>query len=395
MKNFIVTLLFILSTVNGIAQNFIKGVIKDIATNETIERASIYTADFKLHTISNKDGVFKLYYREGNKSFTVKYLGYKDLKITVNNLPADGIYYLEPKNLELEEIVLNNIPINELIESLVESSVKRLEAPVILNTYYREFIRINDTFTKFSDALIDYNFYKNKRETKVKTDLSVKQSRFAELNKVEEGFIRGVGPDVRKAIEIPANFSVIKEVFPNKKEYTKYNFKIASYGTDNGEPLQAITFAPKEDLNELFYEGVIIYSPNNSLIRSIEAKMTEKSKENIRYSNILIAKLGIEDLVIKSGFNYINNQYLPAYYYIYGVLHIWNRNYDKSYKYTSDIIVTNVSEDVSSFSDEKKYKKRSLYENGNNYTSKFWQGNNSLVLTPNEEAIIKQLEHKK
>lgn len=395
MKNYIVTLLFILSTVNGIAQNFIKGVIKDISTNETIERASIYTADFKLHTISNKDGVFKLYYPKGNKSFTVKYLGYKDLKIVANKLPADGIYYLEPKNFELEEIVLNNIPINELIESLVESSIKRLEAPVILNTYYREFIRINDTFTKFSDALIDYNFYKNNRATKVKTDLSVKQSRFAELNKVEEGFVKGLGPDVRKAIEIPANFDAIKEIFPNKREYAKYNFKIESYGTDNGEPLQAITFAPKEDLNEFFYEGVIIYSPNNNLIRSIEAKMAEKSKENTRYSNILIAKFGIEDMVIKSGFNYINNQYLPAYYYIYGVLHIWNRNYDKSYKYTSDIIVTNVSEDVSSFSDEKKYRKRSLYENGNNYTNKFWQGNNSLVLTPDEEEVIRQLENNK
>lgn len=395
MKNYIVTLLFILSTVNGIAQNFIKGVIKDISTNETIERASIYTADFKLHTISNRDGVFKLYYPEGNKSFIINYLGYKDLKVEVNSLPEDGVYYLEPKNFELEEIVLNNTPINELIESLVESSIKRLEAPIILNTYYREFIRINDTFTKFSDALIDYNFYKNKRATKVKTDLSVKQSRFAELNKVEEGFVKGLGPDVRKAIEIPANFDAIKEIFPNKREYAKYNFKIESYGTDNGEPLQAITFAPKEDLNEFFYEGVIIYSPNNNLIRSIEAKMAEKSKENTRYSNILIAKFGIEDMVIKSGFNYINNQYLPAYYYIYGVLHIWNRNYDKSYKYTSDIIVTNVSEDVSSFSDEKKYRKRSLYENGNNYTNKFWQGNNSLVLTPDEEEVIRQLENNK
>lgn len=121
--------------------------------------------------------------------------------------------------------------------------------------------------------------------------------------------------------------------------------------------------------------------------------MNEKSKENLRYSNILIAKFGIEDMIIKSSFNFVDNQYLPAYYYIYGDLHIWNRNYDKTYRFTSDIIVTNVNENISAFDDAKKYKKRSLYENSNNYTDKFWQINNSIVLTTKEEEIIKSLEN--
>ncbi len=56
------------------------------------------------------------------------------------------------------------------------------------------------------------------------------------------------------------------------------------------------------------------------------------------------------------------------------------------------MVVTNATPDVAGFDNAKKFKYRSLYYSGTNYTDSFWLGNNAMVLTPEEEEIIKQLE---
>ena len=41
---------------------------------------------------------------------------------------------------------------------------------------------------------------------------------------------------------------------------------------------------------------------------------------------------------------------------------------------------------------EKKYKKRSLFENGNKYTEEFWKKYNIVLLSDSEEKIINSLK---
>lgn len=43
---------------------------------------------------------------------------------------------------------------------------------------------------------------------------------------------------------------------------------------------------------------------------------------------------------------------------------------------------------------EKLYQKSSLYENGMNYTSKYWNSNRAILLSEKEERILETLQNK-
>src|SRR5690606_38724224 len=106
---------------------------------------------------------------------------------------------LEPQEIVLEEVVVVNTPINEYLKQLIASSQARLNAPSLLNTYYREFVKVNERYTKFADGLVDYSVIKDKK--KIKTQTQVKQSRAAKIQNAEDEALDGVtGLDVRKAV---------------------------------------------------------------------------------------------------------------------------------------------------------------------------------------------------
>ena len=75
-------------------------------------------------------------------------------------------------------------------------------------------------------------------------------------------------------------------------------------------------------------------------------------------------------------------------------MHVWNNSgkINNLYRVKSDMIVTNFTSNFAEFSRKEKFKHRTLYEAGTNYNDKFWITNNSIQLTPEEEAIVKEIE---
>ena len=212
-KCFILT--FLLLTVSSFSQTVIKGIVKDIESKVALSYATISTEDQQYSTVSNAEGAFVLSCPESTKKIVITYLGYATLKVSTTALPASGIYFMDVEAFTLDEVIVMNTPINEFMDKLVNNSVEKLTSPIVLSTYYREFVKINDKYTKFADGLIDYNV--TKKDKSVKTDLVVKQSRAAELNLFEEGMVRGIGADVRRAVSDDSGFESIKSVFPGKK----------------------------------------------------------------------------------------------------------------------------------------------------------------------------------
>lgn len=367
------------------------GTALDKTTNKPLERATIVTADGRRSTVTNAQGKFALSYPQGTTKIIISHLGYASLTIKPGSATANATYYLEPKAYTVEEVVVPATPIYDVIERIRLNSVKHLQTPLVLNTYYREFITINDTCRKFSDALIDYNIAPNNKATRVSTTISVKQSRAAEIHaNVKEGMLRGMGPDTRDMMEYACNFDYLKKFFPNKKEYKKYKFSFEERADANANVLTAIVFRPKEDVHEYLFEGEIVYNQETELILNVDIRPAPSHTQYLRTKNLLIARYTISDLIVKSTFAEINGMYMPAYLYIYGVVHTWNKNYDNAYKFTSDVIVTGSTEDLSTFNG--RYRHRSLYEAGTNYSEKFWLNNNAVLLTPEEESIIESLE---
>jgi hypothetical protein len=386
--------LLVLFVTGAFAQSQIKGVIKDIVTNEAISHVTISSADEKHVTISNEEGSFSLSLPAGVQKFTISSLGYNSYDFNAQNLPADGVYYIEPKELVLDEVVMMNTPINEYLKSLIASSQAKLNAPAVLNTYYREFVKINQNYTKFADGLVDYSVLRDKK--KLKTQIQVKQSRAEKLESEEDEALDAVTAlDVRKAVLKDYGFNGVYNIFLKDDGYKDYDFLIKTQKDAAGNEQEVITFTPKDGLKKELYQGKIVYDPAGKLIMNVNLSLIPAMAEYTKVHNFLILKAQLDDVTYNSGFKIVDGKYMLSFSSRDGSIHIWNKKrFNDVVNFKSDLVVTGFSANVPDLARNDKYKERSLYENGNSYTEKFWQKNNSIVMTAQEEQIVKSLENK-
>ena len=393
IKNLLQALLLLFAT-GSFAQTQIKGIIKDIATHEALSHVTISSADEKYGTISNEEGAFALSLPAGVQKFAISSLGYNSYEFTTDDLPADGVYFIEPKELVLDEVVMVNMPIDKYLKNLVATSQEKLYAPSLLNTYYHEFVKVNDRYTKFADGLVDYSVTRNKKN--IKTQTQVKQSRAARLESAEDSALDAVtGLDVRKAVFKDYGFNAINFVFFEDDQYKDYDFLIKTQKDNAGNEHEVITFTPKEGLKKELYQGKIVYDPATKLILNVDLSLIPAMAEHCKVRNFLIIKAQLEDVVYNSAYKVVDGKYMLSYSSRDGSVHIWNKKrFNDVLKFKSDLVVTGYSGTVPDLARDDKYKEKSLYENGNNYSDKFWLKNNSIVLTSQEEQIIKSLENK-
>ena len=393
LKNVLLVCFLFFAAHAGIAQSIqVKGIIKDIITNEVLSHVTVSTENQEHTTISNDEGAFAFTCPADTRKIILSSIGYNDFAFSLTDLPKDGIFFLEEKSIELEEIIVINIPVHEFIDKLIKTSYDKLNAPFLLSTYYREFVRVNDQYTKFSDALIDYNVEKKKKE--VESQVVVKQSRAVKLDVENAEEIDMTSPlDLRKAVSRDCNFSVLKKVF-TKKESKKYSFVLKSQAGRDGQVTEAIYFEPLETVEEPLYEGSIVYDPQKNLILSIDLHMANSHKKYSKLRNFLIVKARLDDIAYKSLFKITNDSYMLSYSMVGGNVYLKNKKkYDDNIIFKSDLIVTNFSKDLSSFNKKEKYTDKGLYQRGTKFTDKFWLNNNSILLTAEEEEIIKSISN--
>jgi hypothetical protein len=198
--------------------------------------------------------------------------------------------------------------------------------------------------------------------------------------------------DLRKATTRDCNFSVLEHVF-GKKEYKKYNFVIKSQGDKNGQTIQTIFIEPLESIEEPLFAGTLSFDPDKNLILSIDIHMAPSHKKYSKLRNFLIVKARLDDISYKSFYKITGDNYMLSYSCIGGDVYLKNKKkYDDHIIFKSDLLVTNFSNDLSSFDKKEKYKEKGLYQRGNKYTDKFWLQNNAIQLTAQEEDIIKSLQ---
>ncbi len=99
MKKHILLFLF---TISATAQ--IKGVVRDSITKEPIAYVSVWVENKNLGTSTEVNGTFEVTSSSVEKlQFSI--LGYKNKVVKINK---DGLYYLVPEDLKIEEVVIKN-----------------------------------------------------------------------------------------------------------------------------------------------------------------------------------------------------------------------------------------------------------------------------------------------
>ena len=75
--------------------------------------------------------------------------------------------FLIPKNYVLDEIVVSNEKSSAYLKRIIEFSKKRLDKNILLKAYAREIVKVNNEYTKYSDALLDYYVKKDNGKSTV------------------------------------------------------------------------------------------------------------------------------------------------------------------------------------------------------------------------------------
>ena len=397
-------LLFGLMTFSIHAQMLVfEGKIVDKTTQESIPYANIFVQNSTQGVISNDDGVFKFYIPKDAEKIEIGHIGYKTQVFLVSEIKAEPItIQLETDEMALEEVIVTNKPINQILAGILANSKNQLDKSIKLETYYREFVKINNNYSKFADGLIDFYIQPKKKE-KVESKLVVNQSRAFQLANADEIEKKGKADlseidsffDIQKAANGFFTYEYIDRLTSDTAN-ENYEFELRSKKDQFGNALEVIYIKPRSSVEKALLVGKITYDPTNKVVLDIDVKMSDKHKQYVETVNALIMKFAIHDIQIKQTYKFLNGKYIPSYRKSILDIHIkFGKQMNDRMMSVSDLVVTDFNDNVTAIPEKNKFfKERNLYSNGMNFTENFWETNSTLPLSENEERILQTLKSK-
>jgi hypothetical protein len=260
-----------------------------------------------------------------------------------------------------------------------------------LKGYCREIVKVNNEYTKFSDALVDYYIKKGNG----KSNLILGQHRALKsnmLNDQDDKSIDNINSifNVKDYVKNAYYFETIEKLLKSDE----YEFERRSKKVANGEEFEYIEIKPKEDSNEMLNKGYVIIDPKSKSILEFKIYTSENHLKNAKLINILIAKVKINNVLIWSKFKIINNQYILTYNKKqFGVYIKKGEKIDHNFDYASDLFVHEFKNNVE-IPDKGYNNNKTLFEAGNSFTEKFWLKYNIFPLSENEEKFINSIQQK-
>jgi len=140
----------------------------DKETEEPLPFTNVIIEGTSIGTITNEEGVFELSFNKkyANSNIIFSFIGYKNLSLPIKKFKnPDKIVYLESASTSLDEILVTvKSKYKELVkDAILQSTVNYSQKPMFLGAYYRELTKIDNHYTKFTDAAcsIKYSPYNN------------------------------------------------------------------------------------------------------------------------------------------------------------------------------------------------------------------------------------------
>lgn len=383
-------ILFFLSVISFAQSLVVNGTIKDATTMLPIESVSISTQNSNLGTISNAEGKFRLVFSDDLSAIQFSHLNYQVYAYALKTGETEVEIFLEPKSFQLNEILVRSKPTKELLSDAVAASKKKLEKSIVLNTYYREFVKVNQEYTSFSDGLLDYNV---KRKSGV-SDLYVKQCRSIKLTEepIDERAKNSQSfylYDVRDAVEQAYKFKNINRILNSKS----YDFEIETKTDDKGNSIEIVTILPKEGVELPLYTGTVVFDVKTKLILEIDVKISPKHKVYAFDVNIAFLRFKMYEDGRKSSFRIDGDKYILVYNQNKLNAYInYKGKFEDTFEFMSDMVVSDYKEGEFDFDRSKRHKEKSLFSAGNHFTEEYWKTQNVILLTEEEQKVLETLK---
>ena len=383
-------LLLLISNLTWSQNNKIRGVIKDSETFQPIPYVNIYSKNELKNnstgSISNENGEFTII---NNKSKIVfSHINYKTFSIE-----SDGNFkeiLLKPKNYVLDEIVISNEKPKDYLKKIIDLSKNKIDKNTLLKGYCREIVKVNNEYTKFSDALVDYYIKKGNG----KSNLVLGQHRALKSNHLNNEDDDSVGNDnspinVKDYVKNAYNFETIEKLLKSDD----YEFERKIKKEANGDEYEYIGIIPNEESDEMLNKGYVIIDPKSKSILEFKIYTSENHLKNAKTINLLIAKAKRTKILVWSKFKIINNQYILIYNKKQVGMYIkMGKKVDHNFDFASDLFVYEFKNNVEI--PNNRYSKKTLFEAGNSFTDNFWTKYNVFPLSEDEEKFINSIQQK-
>lgn len=384
-------LLFVLLVVSPfvVAQNVLyKGVVKDFETDSPVPYVSITAKGSNSSTVTNIDGKFQIWVSPDTKELTFSHLSYKLKSLSLNSKNRESLtIYLDIAAYELEELLIPNRPIKDIILEVLDNSQKQFSNDVVLNTYYREMLTINNEINTFGDGMLDF-YYKDKKES----DIIVNQSRFARF-KSEEFKAYEASPltlyllNMQELVTDAFQFTTMRKIVKEKE----YGLSLTQKTGADGRTLTILHFEPESNAKKVALKGTMVYDEEKKLVLDIEMSVHPDFIENLTMRNRVFFRFKPNNVVRKTIFNIDGNRYYLSYKMgrIHGTVERETERFYAGGNY--ELVIVDTKMDNLQPNPDLIYHEPTLERLGKNYTTPYWEEHNTLVLSEKEKAVLGRL----
>jgi hypothetical protein len=388
-------LLFSLLTYSGRAQTVvIEGTVVDASSQQPVPFASVGLLRTPLGTVSNSLGAFKLIIpaSQAADSLLVSCIGYASYRTALAALSPGKLCRLRlvPQAVALQAAAVVGYTPQTLLKRALRTTHTQLLSPALFKSYYREFVRVNDTYTKFADGLVEYRFEANPhRLYKPAIQVRVTQSR-AKVVRAADTRMQDIPSviDVEQAINGYERDSDIRSNFLDSTDFSFYRYELREPVGPVEEPFYVVSFMPTTHDGEHLYQGTVRIDKQTGCFQAIDVELAPALKADARSANLLIVKVKESSIHKHLDYRQFNGHcYLGFVRVDYGA-DVTYRNETLHYVFSTAMLVSDVGTAAAPIPGKEQYHGRSLFKNGTHYSYPYWQQANSLAATPAEEAII-------
>lgn len=381
----VLLLLLLLVGIQAFSQSVEKVIIlKDKDTDVAVEDATVSILKSKQNLLSNVNGVvsFEL---NGVSNIQIKHPSY--LSVTIRSIilkEKSTVIYLTNNVNDLDEIIVSKKHPQKILESLIESSKKRLTIPGRLKVYSREFFKLNGNYSYYNDGLM--NFQLLDKSKKINAVLLVEQNRSKSL--IEENVTNDLlGYNLNDIMENYYNFKYLNPLLVSQAK-KEYDFVIKVYSKN--KEFNIINAVPNENANGLLDDFSIIYDPKRKIIIEVSSVVSPMvlSKMKEKTSN---GSKNINQSSFKTIYKFHNNNYyLLCSKEEIGFEKI-EKNATKDIQVRNYFLTTNFSTQNYAYKESEVYKDKTLYNKKDVILSDYWN-ESGLTATEEEQVIISSIE---
>ncbi|WP_314772573.1 carboxypeptidase-like regulatory domain-containing protein [Capnocytophaga sputigena] len=161
--------LILLFTATALPAQVAELTLLDVSTKQPIPNVEAYYTRSLNGTITNDEG--KLRITVENDTLTLSHIGYATKKIFSDKTFAKATIYLNPQEIQLEEVVVYNFDLKKKVKYVLDNYFKLYDTKAkILECTYREKMTRNDTLTRLYQVQLDW-WSKSYRYTSFKQPL--------------------------------------------------------------------------------------------------------------------------------------------------------------------------------------------------------------------------------